>query len=206
LGTYIGFTPLHYAAAFGSIEAVKTLLESKNIKHIANFQGKKPYEIASTSEKKDLIKNHEDSLNLLLNKHEDIPEYFIPKELENGEEKYDMLEVPALNDGVEPKKVCCFMKRNLCEKFKKISRIVSLFLLILFPWIYFMFTPYSYPWFIIPNGIILLIAALKKIRCKKELLQEKNVYCLSIHSAFYITINLILVISNFYAGGFPWRL
>jgi len=69
-----------------------------------------------------------------------------------------------------------------------------------------MFSPYSYPWFIIPCGILILIASIKMIKRKKEMLTEKNIFCLSIHGAFFIVLNLIFIISNFYLGGFPWSL
>jgi len=69
-----------------------------------------------------------------------------------------------------------------------------------------MFTPYSYPWFIIPVGIILLFTSLKFIKNQKEYLYEKDLYYVSIFSTFYIIFNSIFIISNFYFGGFPWSL
>jgi len=74
------------------------------------------------------------------------------------------------------------------------------------PYLYFLLTPYSYPWFIIPCGILSLIAIKRVLQNNSEYLKEKNVYCLSIHFSIFLVINLINVISNFYFGGFPYSL
>jgi hypothetical protein len=190
LSTYVGFTVLHFASAFGSLELVQTLLKFNNIHHIQNHQGKKPSEIASTIEKRSLLEEDEKSK----------PSYF---NLENNETNNETnIEIPN-NHETQPK-IC----RNFCffKKIQRIGRIIALIMMMGLPYLYFIFTPLSYPWFMIPCGIILGLFVNKKIKQNREYLEDKKMFCMTRNLAAFIITNSILVISNFYFGGMPWSL
>jgi len=88
-----------------------------------------------------------------------------------------------------------------CKKMKNISNVLFLLVMSLLPWAYFIFTPYGFPWFIIPCGILLSLKLVKVARNNKEKLQDK--FRLTVHSIFYVLFNAIFIISNLYLGGFP---
>jgi len=88
-----------------------------------------------------------------------------------------------------------------CKKMKNISNVLFLLVMSLLPWAYFIFTPYGFPWFIIPCGILLSLKLVKVARNNKEKLQDK--FRLTVHSIFYVIFNAIFIISNLYLGGFP---
>lgn len=100
---------------------------------------------------------------------------------------------------------CCTAanRKKCCKKFMK---AIPIFLFFFFPLLSFWFSPYGFPFYIYPCGLILGIAALVKIRKKKDELKEKNVYGLLIHAVLFSVINGIFVWSNIWGGGFPWSI
>jgi len=157
--------------------------------------------------KKELIKQHEDTLNLL-NNTENIQEYSQMEDIAESEE--NKIEIPQVaNEGEETRERCCKRFGGICGKIKRFGRAIGIFLFMLFPWLYFMTTPYGFPWFIFPNGLILLIAAIKKIKRKYNNVEDqegKSLKFLSIHAAFYIIINSLIIITNIYTNGYPFSL
>jgi len=189
---YDQWTPLHFAAAFGKTEIVKALLKTEQDPHLLNGKYQSPLDLAATQEIKQILENdqkirgktsNEPTLqppvndSLIISQHEHIPQQVNPEEDKS-----------------------CKKKRNWM-KFGKLIAVLAFFLC---PTIFLIVDPYQFPWFIFPCGLLILSASLIKVKCHKEKLNEKNAFFFAIHAVIFTIINLLLIISNIWAHGYPW--
>jgi len=126
----------------------------------------------------------------------------IEEEMKNLEEEQNLK--PLLE---EPKESCVSVEgeNNNC-KAKRVFKFIGMILFLALPALHFWSFPYGFPFFLYPCGLILAIVGICKLKKRREFLEERGIYGLSIHVLLFSIINGIFVWSNLWGGGFPWSI
>jgi len=205
---YVGFTPLHYASAFGSTEMVKALLLSndKNL-HCKNSTGQTPADVASNSEVKSILLKDEKERNTTVQQQQqlsfNLPQQQ-PLQQQQQEEVINPENTSSLNNESEIPSCevqCCDGKK----KVKKILGLVAVFLFFAFPAFHLFTTPDVFPYYIFPSGFILWVAGIMKIFCKTSKIEKlKNKRGLMVHAWTALVFNVLMIVTCLATSRVPW--
>jgi hypothetical protein len=171
---YNNYTPLHFAAAFNQLELAKKILKSGVNPHIPNGEGKYPVDLSTSQDMKNLLLNDQQIRIQTPNISTAQPNF-----------------VPTENRQCAWRNV--FNGAGCCKIAKKAGKIAGA-LFFLLPLLYCLFTPFSFPWFIYPCGLILAFKGFSKLKENKETLTTEGVYKLYVHALFYATVNILNII------------
>jgi hypothetical protein len=168
---YNNYTPLHFAAAFNQLELAKAILKSGTNPHIPNGDGKYPVELSTSQDMKNLLLNDQQIRNERPNFTSTQPN-FVPTETRQCAWR-------NVFNGV-----------GCCKIAKKAGKIAGA-LFFLLPLLYCLFTPFAFPWFIYPCGLILAFKGFRKLKENKEDLTTEGVYKLYVHTLIFATVNIL---------------
>jgi hypothetical protein len=177
-----GWTPVHYASARGRLDILKALLQSSQDPHILNQSNQTPTDLAATREievflvEDQLRRNHQGESAPLVS---------------SPTQRSPRIATPIIHSVPSSRK-------------EKVVRFFCVFLFLLFPVLWLLINPHVYPWFIIPDLLILFLVSLVKIKENRGLLQSLELYGLTIHFSLFVCFNSILIISNIWSGKFPY--
>jgi len=190
---YVGFTPLHYISAFGSIEMAKALLLTKEKDvHCKNLTGQTPADVASTSEMKTLLMLDQQTRNFGPQLKKILQQPQVQQQVRE--------EVPEVVTA-EPEvvltenKKCCYGKS--CKKAKKILMLIVGLIFFGVPAFQMATSPHGFPYYIFSCALIIYIGGLVKI-CKKARVNEhvKAKKQLAIHGWSFVVVNTLSILVN----------
>eukprot|EP01080_Neovahlkampfia_damariscottae_P008566 gene8566-391_t len=169
---YNNFTPLHYAASFNQMELVKILLQSEINPHVPNGEAQFPLNLTGSEEIKNVI--YEDQEKRRKNQ---------------PQQQYQTQPQQQFQPQLQTQCRWSMCAKGGCGKLTKNLEKIFGVLFFLFPLVYCVFTPFGFPWFIYPCGIMLSVVAFKKIKKQKEKLKEEGVYRFYIHALVFVVLN-----------------
>merc|ERR1711937_120687 len=188
---YVGFTPLHYISAFGSIEMAKALLLTKEKDvHCKNLTGQTPADVASTNEMKTLLMLDQQTRNFSSQVKKILQE---PQQQQQPEVPEVVTEEPEVV--LTENKKCYY--GNSCKKGKKILKMIIALIFFGIPAFQMLTTPHGFPYYIFSCSLIIYIGGLVKI-CKKARVNEgfKAKKHLAIHGWTFVVVNILSILIN----------
>jgi len=89
---------------------------------------------------------------------------------------------------------------------RKLLWILFIFLCSMFAFIWLMMDPYSiFPWFIYPDGLMIMTYVLfRKHQKKQEILEKGGNLLFEYHKVVALAVLGLLIFTNIYFRGFPW--
>ena len=185
---YNNYTPLHYSASFNQMDIVKVLLQSQTNPHVPNGEGKYPINLTTSEQVRNVIYEDQEK------RRTSVPQQQPLEQQQFQQQQPQQMDQPQ---GCRWSNICS--KFKCCNGLKKAKKIFGV-LFFLFPLIYCVFTPFSFPWFIYPCGFMAAIFAFKKLKKQKEELKAQGLYKFQIHVLVFTFMNVI----NF-IGCLWWR-
>jgi len=202
-----GYNPIHWCAKYGKVEMLKILLTNprKQQIHVRNLNNELPIDLAANDEIRNLLLESMEQEKKFIQQPISIQtsQQNIPYQQPIQQPIQNTMYQHLLPQNVQYNSQQPIQQQQPCCKKRKVFRGILLGLLLLFPIINFLWSPYGYPWFIIPWGIAILVGGIRCIRKHAETMEEKK---FKLHKLVYLVINGFFIISNFYFGGFPWAM